>query len=131
MAVAATGTGGLEERVRVARNVRADEAAKGVLGGTTAIEHRVEIEASSALGHVAELEVLDRVPVTDEKDVEVSLLSSKPEAAKYDQAERGQPVRGGLRWTLGLAPGGKATVSFTYKIELPSKCELQGGNRRD
>jgi uncharacterized protein (TIGR02231 family) len=122
---------GVEERVRVARNVRADEESAGLLGGSTVMTHTVTLEVSSSLPAPARLELLDRVPVTDDKTIEVKLLSSAPEAEPYKQEDRGHPMRGGLRWRLTLAPGEKRTVEFKYKVTFNAKDELVGGNRRD
>ncbi|WP_437761995.1 DUF4139 domain-containing protein [Sorangium sp. So ce764] len=122
---------GVEERIRVARNARVDESSAGLLGGSLAVEHAVVIDLSSSLGMGVEVEVLDRIPVTDDKDVEIKLLSSQPKAEPYTQEELGEPVRGGLRWRVPIAPGGKASVAFTYRVVLSSKNEIVGGNRRE
>ncbi|WP_437531230.1 DUF4139 domain-containing protein [Sorangium sp. So ce726] len=122
---------GVEERIRVARNARVDESSAGLLGGSLAVEHAVVIDLSSSLGMGVEVEVLDRIPVTDDKDVEIKLLSSQPKAEPYTQEELGEPVRGGLRWRVPIAPGGKASVAFTYRVVFSSKNEIVGGNRRE
>ena len=77
------------------------------------------------------MEVVDRVPVSDEKGLEVKVLSSTPEAAPYKQEDRGHPVRGGLRWKVTLAPGEKRKLDLRYRVSLSAKDELVGGNRRD
>jgi hypothetical protein len=123
---------GLEERVRVARNARVQESTVGLLSGSTQVDHHVTIELSSALGEPLSVEVVDRVPWAKKDDeVEVSLVSSKPKAVAYTQAERRSPVEGGLKWLLDVAPGAKATVEFHYRVVFSSKLELTGGNRRD
>lgn len=122
---------GVEQRLRVARNVRAREETAGILGGDTVVTHDVAIELTSALGASALVEVLDRRPVTDDKDIAVTLVRSAPEAEAYTQAERGAAVRGGLVWRVIVPAGGRATVDFTYRVTLPSKSELWGGNRRE
>ncbi|WP_437781256.1 DUF4139 domain-containing protein [Sorangium sp. So ce1097] len=122
---------GVEERIRVARNARVDESSAGLLGGSLAVEHAVTIDLSSSLGVGVDVEILDRIPVTDDKDVEIKLLSSQPKAEPYTQEELGEPVRGGLRWRVPLAPGGKASVAFTYRVVFSSKSEVVGGNRRE
>ncbi|WP_437968265.1 DUF4139 domain-containing protein [Sorangium sp. So ce260] len=122
---------GVEERIRVARNARVEESSAGLLGGSLAVEHAVTIDLSSSLGVGVEVEVLDRVPVTDDKDVEIKLVSSQPKAEPYTQEELGEPVRGGLRWRVPIAPGGKASVAFTYRVVFASKNEVVGGNRRE
>lgn len=122
---------GVEDRVRVARNARVAEASAGLLGGKTAVEHVVTIELASALGAPVIVDVLDRVPVSDDKDVEVELRAAQPKPEKYAQEERGAPVRGGQRWRVEVPAAGKARVEFAYRVTLPAKSELRGGNRRD
>ncbi|HEY2510467.1 MAG TPA: DUF4139 domain-containing protein, partial [Polyangiaceae bacterium] len=122
---------GLEERLRVSRDVRVLESSAGLLGGSTQVDHQVVIDVRSALGAPVLVEVVDRVPVTDDKDVTVKLLSSNPERAAYDQAARGAPIRGGFAWSLPVPAGGLATIDWSYRVTLPAKSELQGGNRRE
>jgi hypothetical protein len=122
---------GVEDRLRVARNARADEDTAGLLGGSTVVDTTVTIDLASSLGRDAEVEVLDRIPVTDEKGLEVELVSTRPDAKRYDQADRGSPVRGGLRWSVTVPAGGKTRLELRYRVSFPSKNELQGGNRRE
>ena len=122
---------GVEERLRVARNVRVEEETAGLLGGSTVVDHDLTIDLASSLGREVTVELLERLPVSDDKGAQVELVAARPEAQPYDQAERGQPVRGGLRWRIDLPPGGKRTVELAYRITLPSKSEIVGGNRRD
>ncbi len=122
---------GVEERLRVARNVRADEGSAGLLGGTTTIDHAVTIDLSSSLGEAASVEVLERVPVTDDKDIEIKIMSSKPSHELYDQVDRGSPIRRGVRFRVDVPPGETSKIELKYRVTLPSKNELVGGNRRD
>ena len=122
---------GPEDRVRVARNVRMEETTHGLLGGTTRVQHDVDIELASALGMPMEVVVIDRIPVTDDKEVEVKLTSASPEPKEFDQVNRGHPIRGGLSWTVEIPPGGTANIRFGYSVELGTKLELVGGNRRE
>lgn len=122
---------GIEDRLRVARNVRAQEKGAGLLGGSTAVEHEVAIDLTSALGQAVTVEVIDRVPVSDDKEVAIEAPGGKPPGEAYDQAERGMPIRGGRRWRVPVPAGGKARIEFGYTITLPAKSEIVGGNRRD
>jgi uncharacterized protein (TIGR02231 family) len=122
---------GVEDRVRVARNVRSDEENVGLLGGSTQLTHQVSIELSSALGQQCVVEVLERLPVSDDKSVSIELASARPEPKEYTQAERGSPIRGGLVWRLLLPAGGKAKIDYQYRILFPARTEIVGGNRRD
>ncbi|MBK8252774.1 MAG: DUF4139 domain-containing protein [Polyangiaceae bacterium] len=122
---------GVEERVRVARTSRTEESTTGLLGGTTNVDHFVTTELSSAIGRPITVIVVDRLPVSDEKDVEIKLIQSEPKPAQYTQAELGQPLRKGLKWEVNLAAGAKTKIECSYRITLPSKMEIVGGNRRE
>ncbi|MCA8935338.1 MAG: DUF4139 domain-containing protein [Planctomycetes bacterium] len=122
---------GEEQRVRVARNVRAREESKGVFGGKIAMDHDVSFEISSSLAGEIELELVDRLPVSDDKDIDVELVSSTPKAERYSQDDRHAHVRGGLRWKLGVKPATLTEVNLTYRIGFDKDYELVGGNRRD
>ncbi len=122
---------GVEERLRVARNARVEEGSAGLLGGSTTVDHHVTIDVASSLGHPVAIEVLDRIPVTSDKDIEIKLISSKPTSTKATQAERGHPVRGGLAWNISVSPGEKQRIEVSYRVTLPAKNELVGGNRRE
>ncbi|HEU4538677.1 MAG TPA: DUF4139 domain-containing protein [Polyangiaceae bacterium] len=122
---------GVEDRVRAARNARVEEGSAGLLGGSSAIEHVVTVDLVSSLGAATPVEIVERVPVSDDKSVEVVSLGQTPPAEAYDQAERGHPLRGGLRWRLELPAGGKQRVEFRYRVTLPGKSEIVGGNRRE
>lgn len=122
---------GVEDRVRIARNARVEESTSGFLSGTTEVEHRVSLEVRSSLPAAVELVLIDRVPVSGDDDVEVALVSSTPTAERYRQNDRGAVVEGGLRWTIDLPAGGEQDLEFVYRLNLPSKREVVGGNRRD
>lgn len=122
---------GVEDRMRVARNVRSDEDTAGLLGGSVVVTHTVTIELSSALGQPSTVEVLERLPVSEDKSMTVEFIAARPEASPYTQAERGAPIRGGLQWRIPLAAAGKAKIEYQYRIVFPAKTEIVGGNRRD
>jgi len=122
---------GVEERIRVARNARVDESAGGLMRGATIVETTVTVDLVSSLGMPARVEIADRIPVTDDKGLEITLDTAGARPDPYTQAERGAPLRRGLLWTVDLAAGGKAQVVYRYVMTFPSKSELVGGNRRE
>jgi len=74
------------------------------------------------------------VPVTDDKDVEIKLTYSRPEHTRYTQVasgERGDPLRRGLRFTVDVPAGDKARIELGYRVTLPARNEIVGGNRRE
>jgi uncharacterized protein (TIGR02231 family) len=122
---------GVEERLRVVRETRAEESASGLLGGRTTVTHTVSVHLSSALPRGTKVEVLERLPVSDDRSIEVELLNSYPPAEPYDQSELGQPMRGGLLWRLEVPAEGRVAIVYQYRVSLPARSELVGGNRRE
>jgi uncharacterized protein (TIGR02231 family) len=122
---------GVEERIRIARNARVEEGTAGLLGGSAVVDHAVTVDLTSSLGRKVTVEVLERVPVSDEKDVEIKVTYARPEPERYTQADRGEPIRKGLRFAVELPAGEKARVELGYRVTLPSKNEIVGGNRRE
>ena len=122
---------GVEERLRVARNARVDESSAGLLGGSLVVDHAVTIDLSSSLGRSATVDVIERIPLSDEKDVDVKLTYTHPDHQKYTQAERGSPLRRGIRFSVPVPAGEKAKIEIGYRVTLPAKNEIVGGNRRE
>jgi len=125
---------GVDERIQVARNVRHEEENFGLISGRTGIDHDVTIELTSSLGFDADVEVLDRIPTASSHQDEVTveaLDKESPVAEDYNQSDRGRPIEGGKRWVVTLGPGQTRMVRHGWRIELSSKSEIIGGNRRD
>jgi hypothetical protein len=122
---------GVEERLRVARNARVEEGTAGLLGGSAVVDHAITVDLSSSLGRKVTVEVLERVPVSDDKDVEVKTTYARPDPERYTQADRGPPLRKGLRFAVEVPAGGKAKIELGYRVTLPAKNEIVGGNRRE
>lgn len=122
---------GVEDRLRVARNARVEESTAGLLGGSLLVDHAVTVELASSLGRKVTVEVLERVPFSGDKDVEVKLTYARPEPERYTQAERGAPVQRGQRFLVEVPAGEKAKVELGYRVTLPAKNEIIGGNRRE
>jgi hypothetical protein len=122
---------GVEERIKLARNVKVEESKAGVFGGSVAVTHTVTIELLSSLSSPASVEVMERLPVTDNKELEITRLESSPEPEDYDQAEAGKPIRGGLCWRLLLQPDVPLTISYRYRLCFSSRSTISGGVRRE
>lgn len=122
---------GVEERVQVIRNLRFDEEDAGLLKGKRMLSHYVETTLRSGLGYPIDVEILDRLPVSDEEVIKVDLVEESHRGEDYDQRDRGRPIRGGRRWRLTISPGGELKLKYTYQVQIRSKDELVGGNRRE
>ncbi len=121
---------GVEPRIKVVRNVRHSQHEEGLLSGRTIYDETVELELQSGLGQPCRVEVIERLPVTEERKLEISVTDEEPRAEPYEQKERLQPIRGGRRWRLDLEPGGQVRCKLRYRMSLPSSNEIAGGGRR-
>lgn len=121
---------GVDDRVKVARNVRVDEESAGLLGGSLAVTHTVGIELTSSIKDPIKVVVLERVPVTDDKDIEIKIVKANPVPTTYDQSERGSPMRGGCRFDTVVNPGKKLPLEIVYRLVFSSKLDIVGGSRR-
>lgn len=122
---------GVEERIKVARNVHYRETAPGFMSNTQYFEHEVELSLTSQLEREVLVEVLERVPVSQDKEIELKEVLSQPPAVPYTQLERGSPIQGGRLLVFKLPARGTLKGKLVYKIGLNKNLELVGGNRRD
>lgn len=121
---------GVEQGVKVARNTHFHEASGGLLAGARQLHHRVEIELNNRTPRPAPVEVRERVPVVPEGEEDVRVVQVKTQPS-WEELRQTTPARGAHCWRVTVPPGQKQTLTLSYTVELPSKLELVGGNRRD
>lgn len=112
---------GLEERLRVKRVVL-EELSKetGVFSKGKRFRYRYAFELESLLPAAADLEVDDRVPVSELDDVEVG-LDEETTAGFELQKEDGR-----VRWKTSLKPGEKRRLELAFHVDVPSSYDLGG-----
>ncbi len=103
---------GLDRAIKPVRNVNLVQAEKGFIGKSELTEYVVTSELANPYGYPMAVRILDQWPVTDDKEVEVTLIETKPSAIQ-------DKVKGALEWRLTVPPNGKAVVSFTYSLRRP------------
>lgn len=121
---------GVEEAIKVARNTTFDESAGGLLGGAAVLSHGVTIEVANRLQAPVHLEVRERLPVTNEKDVKVEEVEVKPAWAKDFEVREGVVVEGARVWKVELGAGGVQRLVARFDIRIPASKRIVGGNRR-
>src|SRR4051812_31979793 len=110
---------GLDRAIRAVRNVRLVQTETGfILGKEEITEYVVTVELANPYSMPVPITVVDQVPVTDDKNVQVKLLKTAPEVAKKDD------VKGSMEWKLTLPAGGKSVVSFNYTLKRPKSWRL-------
>lgn len=121
---------GVEEAIKVARNTSYRETTGGLLGGSTVLPHEVTIDVENRTGRPAQIEVRERVPITDDDDVKIEEVKVEPMWRKDEAVRDGRVVRGARSWRITVAPGEKKSLFAEFHVRIPSSRMLQGGNRR-
>lgn len=124
---------GVDQSIKVSRNTVFKEGTSGLMGGTTELSHTITVEAVNHRSGDVVLEVRERLPqpAPDHKEeIKVLLGPVRPPWESFEPEEN-PLLKTAYRWKLPIASGEKATAAVTYIVEVPSKYELQGGNRRE
>jgi hypothetical protein len=122
---------GVEEAVKVARNVRFSERTSGLLKGSLGLLHEIEVDVTNNLSKDAAVEVRERIPIVREPDEEVSVQVTDvdPEWESFDQERK--EVEGAYSWRIEVPAGATKTMKASYEVSLSAKHEIVGGNRRE
>ena len=123
---------GVEQAIKVARNVHFEENKAGLIGGSLDLEHTVTVTLANHLAAPARVEVRERIPVPadqNEDDIHVTVGDVSPEWDEWEPDER--PLRGGRRWRVKVPAGGERTLEAAWTVRIPKGNELVGGNRRE
>lgn len=118
---------GVDQSLKVIRNIAYKEATTGMMGSTTSLRHEITVEAANQLAREVRLEVQETLPqtVADSSEIKVKVESCEP---------NWEPIKdkpGVYRWLLRIPAGESRRVALAYAIEVPAKLELVGGNRRE
>jgi uncharacterized protein (TIGR02231 family) len=124
---------GVDQAIKVARNVWHSEESAGLLGGSLVLKHTIKIEIVNHKPQPVSVEVRERVPVPaeNEEDVRVEVLESKPTWSVWEPPASEPPLKGGHVWRVKAQPKVKTELEVSYAVRIPAKLELVGGNRRD
>jgi hypothetical protein len=109
---------GLDRSIKPIRNVRVVTSESGILSKDETSEYTVTIEVANSGRQPIRLRVVDQIPVTDDKDLQVKLVRTSPAVSDQD------PVKGKLEWQLAVPASSKATVSFVYTLKRPKGYHL-------
>jgi len=122
---------GVEPAIKVSRNTSFSQEEVGFTGGTSVATQGVEINIRSLMPEPVEVEVFERMPVKDEeeKKLDIKISNVEPPGKKVEFFE-GRRIRGVCNWDLKIEPGETGAVRLEYKISMPSRMEVSGGNRR-
>ncbi|MEV6971839.1 DUF4139 domain-containing protein, partial [Hamadaea sp. NPDC051192] len=110
---------GVDDRVRVERELTKRSASKATLGSTRRTETEYEIRVANHADRAITVTVLDQVPVTRDGAITVKETIAEPTPAERSDL-------GVLTWKLALAPQGTAKIRFGVRVEAAKGVEIAG-----
>jgi hypothetical protein len=123
---------GVEQAIKIARNVQFEEDTSGLLKRQHALLHTIEIRIANHLGRAARVEVRERLPVPAEdqaSDIGVEVVDVTPAWDEYEQ--KPEHLEGGRAWKVEVAAGAELELRAVWVAKIPSQHEIIGGNRRE
>jgi uncharacterized protein (TIGR02231 family) len=110
---------GVDDQVRVERELRRRSTSKAVIGGTRTIDIAYEITMENHRPNTARVSVHDHIPVSTDGEIKVRLRETSPNPAEQDDL-------GELTWNLSLDSGQAATVRYRFTVEHPAQVTITG-----
>ena len=110
---------GVDDQIRVERQLRRRSTSKAMLGGTRTIDVAYEITVENHRKAQARVSVHDHVPVSQDGEIKVRLRETSPDPA-------GQTDLGELTWDLVLDAGQTAAIRYRFTVEHPAQVTVTG-----
>src|SRR5215831_3830416 len=110
---------GVDDQIRVERELRRRSTSKAVIGGTRTIDIAYEITVENHRPSQARVSVHDHIPVSRDGDIKVRLRETSPNPA--EQTDLGE-----LTWELSLDGGQAATIRYRFTVEHPAQVTVAG-----
>ncbi|HVK25946.1 MAG TPA: mucoidy inhibitor MuiA family protein [Actinokineospora sp.] len=110
---------GVDERVRVERELIRRSAGKAVLGGTRRQEAAYRIKVGNFGPRDAHITVVDQVPVSRSESIVVRDVTLRPEPAERTDL-------GEITWKVDLAPGKSAEFELGFRLDIAKGVTISG-----
>jgi uncharacterized protein (TIGR02231 family) len=110
---------GVDDQIRVERELRRRATSKAVIGGTRTIDIAFEITVQNHRPGKAQVSVHDRIPVSTDGEIKVRSRETSPNPAEQDDL-------GELTWELSLEGGQAATIRHRFTVEHPAQLTVTG-----
>ena len=110
---------GLDDRIRVERELVRRTATKATLGSTRRREVEYETKIENHTPRAARITVLDQLPVARDHEITVKPITASPEPSETTDL-------GVITWKLDLPPGEQTTVKLAFRVETAKSVDLTG-----
>lgn len=106
---------GADSDVKVKRHLEVQTETSGVFSKTDTSTYTVNLQVANYKRRSIKVKLYDVLPISDDDEVKVKLVSSKPSAQIDDEKS------GVVSWLLNLKAGEKSDVTLRYQISHPAK----------
>lgn len=110
---------GTDERIAVKRELSVREVDKNLLGNRRRLQYGYRMRLQNLLTSMADLEVLDQLPVPRHEDIKVQLVRASIPPTEQEEL-------GALKWRLALAAGEEQTIEFVFAVDYPRDMQIAG-----
>jgi uncharacterized protein (TIGR02231 family) len=110
---------GVDDRVRVKRELIQREVNKRFIGGNRQTQYRYKITLTNLLPREAKITLSDQLPVSSNEQIKVRLTDAAPQPQEQTQMNI-------LRWELTLKPSEKREITFGFVVEHPTEMRVVG-----
>jgi uncharacterized protein (TIGR02231 family) len=110
---------GVDERIRVERELVRRTATKATLSGTKRREAEYQTRITNHGPRTATVTVADQVPVSRDEGVVIRDVHSKPDPAESTDL-------GEFTWQLELPPGETGEITLAFRVDVAKGVELAG-----
>ena len=125
---------GEEQNIKLVRRTFFKEEVHGLMNGKNLLKHRIVNEVTNRTGNAIKIELRERIPYAHknaEKHLKVTFTESKPEWYPLPKEKSFGIDRHIHFWQAQIDDENSQEFEFSYEIEVPSKEEVVGGNRRE
>jgi uncharacterized protein (TIGR02231 family) len=104
---------GVDQNVKIEQKLESKVVLSRENSKKTKVRYRYSIAAESFRRESAELRIIDRVPVSAMRDIEIDDIEIDPEPAEISED-------GIVTWELDIGPGQRREIMTEYVVEYPS-----------
>ena len=109
---------GRDESIKITRVELKDFTSSKLIGSNKKESYAYEIEVRNNKNVAINIEVLDQIPVSNNKEIQV-------EVEEFGGAQYNSEI-GKLEWVMNIAPNQSKKVKFVYSIKYPKNQIIQG-----
>jgi len=118
---------GIDSQVQVAHEL--EDKRTRIQGGNRIDTYHYRIALSNYKNAAVELQLLDRLPYTDDASIKIELEKTEPQLSKDAEYLRSARKKGILRWDLKLAPNtvdqSATVVKYSFTMEYDRNMQIQ------